>query len=183
MVSEATADDEFRGVIRDALASEPGATLTQVQTRLRARLGRPLEPEEVRRLQGIYTDEGYAAGAATVVSDREERAATLASLSHARPNLKELTGLAAGVVPFFLHFQSGTVPRTGGLAPSSYFDLIAILGGIVALFSGIGAATLLERGPQRPAHLGLVAVILVLGAYQLLVGLGLLHKIGLFPYS
>ena len=183
MVSEAMADDEFRGVIRDTLASEPGATLTQVQTKLRARLGRPLEPEEVRRLQGIYTDEGYAVAAATVVSDREAHAATLASLSHARPSLKELTGLVAGVVPFFVHFQSGAGSRPGGLAPSSYFDLIAILGGIIALFSGIGAATMLERGPQRPAHLGVVAAILVLGAYQLLVGLGLLHKMGLFPYS
>jgi hypothetical protein len=178
MVSEATADDKLRAVIRDTLASEPGSTLTQVQTRLHARLGRPLEPEEIKRLHDIYADEGYAAGAASIVSDREERATTLASLSHTRPNLKELVGLAAGILPFFLKFQSGAGARPG--AATSYFDLIAIIGGIVALFSGLGAAFLLERGPQRRAHLGLVVVILVLGVYQLLVGLGLLHKLGLF---
>lgn len=183
MVSEAIADDDIRGVIRDTLGNEPGATLTQVQTRLRARLGRALEPEEAQRLSDVYADEGYAAGAATVMSDRQARAATLASLSHARPNAKELIGLVAGLVPFILHFQSGTVSRSGATVTSSYFDLVAILGGIVALFSVIGAIMLLERGPQRPAHLGLLGVILVLGVYQLLAGLGLLHKLGIFQYS
>ena len=180
MASAETADDELRTVIRDTLGGDTGATLTQVQTRLRARLGRSLEPGELRRLHDIYADEGYAAGAATVVSDREERAATLASLPHARPNLKELTGLAAGILPFFLHFQSGAGTRPG--VATSYFDLIAILGGIVALFSGIGAATLLEKGPQRTAHLGLVVMILMLGVYQLATGLGLLHRLGLYQY-
>src|SRR5437868_9393274 len=106
MVSGAIADDEFRGVIRDTLGVEAGATLVQVQTKLRARLGCALEPEEIERLRAIYTEEGYAAGAATVVSGREAQAATLASLSHARPNMKELNGLVASIVPFFLHFHS-----------------------------------------------------------------------------
>jgi len=181
MASTGTADDELRTVIRDTLGGDSGATLTQVQTRLRARLGRSLEPEEVQRLHDIYADEGYAAGAATVVSDREERATTSASLSHARPNAKELTGLVAGILPFFLHFQSGT-PARPGVAPS-YFDLIAILGSIIAFFSAFGAVILLEKGPQRPVHLGLVAVIVILGIYQLLVGLGLLHRLGLFQYT
>ncbi len=183
MIAEPIPDGDLRSAITDALSAEPGATLTQVQNKLRVRIGRPLEPEEVQRLHDIYSEEGFAASAGSIVANREAKALSLASLSHARPHAKELIGLVAAILPFFVHFQSAGPTRPNAPPPTSFFDLVALVGGLVALFCGIGAVLVLEKGPQRPFHLGIGVVLLVLGAYQLMLGLGLLHKLGLIPYA
>ncbi len=183
MTSEPIADDELRAVVVDTLKSEPGATLAQIQTRLRARIGRTLESEESQRLNEIYRDEGYAAAASTVVSDKAAHTATAASLSHARPNVGEITALIAAIVPFFVPaFQSGA-SRSGVGAGSSYFNLIALAGGVIALIAGAGAIPMLSKGPQRPFHLALIGLVLVLGLYQVILGVGLLHRFGVYQVA
>src|SRR5690242_5189624 len=106
-------DEELRAVVVDSLRTQPGATLTQIETRLHARTGRPLEQAELQRLDQIYHDEGYAAGASASLSDDATRAATSANLMHARPTGKEIVDLIAAIVPLFFHFQSSTGARVG----------------------------------------------------------------------
>jgi hypothetical protein len=175
-------EDVLRAAIVDSLRAKPGATLTEVQSRLHARIGRPLETEELERLQQMYRDEGYAAGASASVSADATKASTQANLQHARPTVKEIVGVIAAVLPLFFHFQSGTGARIGGVA-TTYFDLVALVGGIVALIAGVGTAVTLEKGPQRVFHLSLVVIMLGLGLYQVLLGVGLLHRFGIFHYS
>jgi len=170
-------DDEMRALVVDTMNNHPDASLDVIQNRLRARTGRQLESTEIARLQQIYSGEGFAAGASVAASSRAAQVATLESLSHSRPNAKELIGLFAGIAPMFIHLQANT-PKAG--ATATYFDLIALVGGIVALIAGGSAYFLLQSGPQRRFHVGVVALILMLGIYQLALGLGLLHRVGIY---
>jgi len=187
-VSEATqvrdpiTDDAIRAAIADSLKSDRGATFAQVQSRLRVHVGRAIEPAEVVRLEAIYRDEGYAASAAALVSEEVSRVNTQASLSHARPTVREILGLICGIAPFFIHLQTDVIPK-GAKVATSYFDLVGIAGGLVAICLGIGVAASIPEGQQRTIHLGLGGVILLLGVFQLLLGTGLLHQVGIFKFA
>jgi len=179
MESQHLTDDDLRTLIGSTLATEPEATVDRVAARMRVRLGHPLTDEELQRLRAIYSD-GYAAGVARIGAEREAQARREASFSRSRPTALEITGLIAAMVPLFVHVQSTTVSK-GNVA--SYLDLIAILGGIVALIAGFTAYGRMPHGAQRMFHIGLVGVVLLLGLYQSLLGLGLLHKAGIYTIS
>src|SRR5689334_6069813 len=111
MASSIPADNDLRALVKDTLESQPEASFESVQNRLRAREGRVLETAEVERLHSIYFGEGFADSASTAASDRAARSASLASLAHARPNVKEITGLFAAIAPLFIHFQSNIAAK------------------------------------------------------------------------
>jgi len=179
MIQDTITDEALRAVVVRTLQVNPTASFGEIQDRLRVRSGRVLDPVEIQRLQQIFHDEGYEAGAVGLASSNAKDLATSESLSHARPTVKELGGLASGIVPFFIHFQSAAPAKIGGAA-ATYFDLVALSGGIIALIFGLGAASMVKRTPQQPFHIALTAAVVLLGAYQVLLGLGLLHRMGIF---
>ena len=183
MISDRLADDDLRALVIDTLNTDPGAGLDRIMNRLRSRTGRPLENAEAQRLEEIYRGEGFAAGASSINAKETARLISLASLSHARPNANEITGLVAGVLPLFVHIQSVNVSKTGGLAASSYFDVVALVGGVVAIIAGVSAVILIKSGPQRPFHIGVIGIVLLLGVYQALLGSGLLHRLGIYQFG
>jgi hypothetical protein len=182
--SEQTADGELRALVIDTLQSDPRASYDQIFTRLRARTGRVILGAESARLRTIYEVEGYAAGASQSRSGEAARVASLATFIHYRPNAKELMGLAAGLIPLLIHYPSITLPRSNAVgATASYFDFIALAGGVAALAAAFGAGSLATRAPQRLVHVAVTFAIALLGLYQVLLGLGLLHRIGVYHFS
>jgi len=172
-------DGDLQALVVDTMAKHPEENLEQVLTRLRVRMGRTVEDAEVDRLREIYQSEGASALSSGIADRAAARATSEASLSHFRPNANEITALVAVLLPFFVHLGSITVTKGGG---SSYFDLFATAAGAVAIGSSISAAILVQRSPQRILHFAIIGVLLVLGVYQLLMGLGLLHRFGMIQY-
>jgi hypothetical protein len=183
--SDQTADGELRDLVIHTLQHDPRASFEQIFTRLRARTGRTILAAESLRLRMIYEVEGYAAGASRSRSGEAARVASLATFVHYRPNAKELTGLAAGLIPFLIHYPSITLPRSTASvgATASYFDFVALAGGVAALAAAYGAGSLATRAAQRLVHVAVTVAIALLGLYQVLLGLGLLHRIGLYHFS
>jgi len=173
-------DSDLQSLVVDTMANHPEESLEQVLTRLRVRVGRPIEEAEVNRLREIYQQEGASALSSGIADRAAARATSDASLSHFRPNANEIVALVAAVLPFFVKLGSTSTTRGGA---ASYFDLFATAGGIIAIGSCISAILLVRGSPQRVVHYVLIGVIMALGVYQLLLGLGLLHRVGVIPMS
>jgi len=76
------------------------------------------------------------------------------------------------------------LPRSTAVGGSpSYFDFIALAGGIVALVAAFGAGSLATRGAQRTVHVGVTFAIVLLGLYQVVLRLGILHRVGVYHFS
>jgi hypothetical protein len=172
-------DSDLQALVVDTMANHPEESLEQVLIRLRVRMGRTIDDAEIERLRETYQREGAGILSAGIAATEAARVSDEASLSHFRPNANEITALVAAVLPFFVHVGSTTVKQN----VSSYFDLFATAAGLIAIGSGIGAFMLVRQATQRPLHFALIGVVVVLGVYQVLLGLGLLHRIGLIQYS
>src|SRR5438045_1139687 len=97
--SEPVPDTDLRALVIDTMQQDPEASFEQISTRLRARAGRVIPDIELQRLQTIYQGEGYAAQATTSRSGKAARVASLSTFKHYRPNVTEILGIAAGLVP------------------------------------------------------------------------------------
>jgi hypothetical protein len=176
-------DDDLRSVAITALNGEPDATFDRVHAHLRSREGRALTSSETERLREAYQTE-----LANPTGAHRIGAVEAAQIEADRPfalRRTEMGGLAAGIIPLFFHLQtttpSTTARVTGEVVRGGVYDLAAMVGGFIALALGISAARQATKSTtQRSKHLALAAVVLLLGLYQTLLGLGLLHKIGLF---
>ncbi len=90
-------------------------------------------------------------------------------------------GIVAGLVPFVFSVSGvATVTDPGGRGQScTYTDFIALLGGVIAVLTA-GATIVTRRGSwatgliSTPLRCGLGAVILALGAFHVLRGLGII---------
>jgi hypothetical protein len=140
----------------------------------------------MERLRAVYeTELAHPTGAHRV------GAAEAAAIEANQPFVfrrTELLGGAAGVIPLFFHLQTvtpGTVDRaTGALVGGGVYDLAAMVGGFLALMLAIVAARQATASPiQRGKHLAVAGLIGLLGLYQSLLGLGLLHQLGVFRAS
>lgn len=84
----------------------------------------------------------------------------------------EVAGILAALLPFVCHMSSTST--VNGVV-TSYFDIVGVIGGIVAIAVALLLASrhwpLLEKGI---ATIALCAGMLVIGAYQLLHGAGIL---------
>ena len=84
----------------------------------------------------------------------------------------EVAGILAALLPFVCHMSS--VTRINGVV-TSYFDLVGVIGGIVAIAVAIMLVS--RHWPVLKMGLAYVALclgILVIGVYQLLHGAGIL---------
>jgi hypothetical protein len=176
-------DDELRTLVIAALDSEPDASFDRVWAHLRVREGRTLDTVETDRLRAVYENElAHPTGAHRIGAIE---AAEIASQQPFAVRRTEIVGLAAGLVPLVIHLPSttpATVSRTtGAVVAGGVYDLAAMAGGFVAVILGVVAARqALHDVSRRPIHLALAGVILLLGVYQSLLGLGLLHQLGLY---
>jgi hypothetical protein len=85
-----------------------------------------------------------------------------------------VAGLVAGLVPFVLSASSShTVSVNGVVTVASYRDMVAIVGGAVAIICAL-IALVATRKSQIGSRYAFPALVLVLGAYQLPRGFGLL---------
>jgi hypothetical protein len=177
---DSVTDSDLHALVVDTMANHPEESLEQVLTRLRVRMGRTIEDAEVDRLREFYQQEGASALSSGIADRAAARATSEASLSHFRPNANEIVALVAGVLPFFVHLGAMSTTRGGA---ASYFDLFATAAGLIAIGASIGAILLVQRSPQRNLHFAFIGVLMVLGVYQTLLGLGLLHRFGVIPTS
>ncbi len=176
-------DDALRDLVVGTLDREPDADFERVHAHLRAMEGRALAASETERLRGVYQAElAHPTGAHRI------GAVEAAKIEADRPfalRRTEIVGLAAGIIPLFFHLQT-TTPQTvarvtGEVTKGGTYDLVAMVGGFIAIALGISAARQAgHSSTQRVKHFALSAIILLLGLYQALLGLGLLHKIGLY---
>ena len=88
-----------------------------------------------------------------------------------------IIGYIAGLVPFFFFCGAWSVERKNGVVvSSSYFDVVALLGGLIALASVI-VTFAVESFPDDPsrkrAWLLLSAGLIVLGGLQLARAFGI----------
>jgi hypothetical protein len=87
----------------------------------------------------------------------------------------DIIGLVAGILPFFL-FIGGSTTRTvnGQVVSQSSLNLVALIGGAIAIIMAvIGFRTMSEREGNRSIYLALFVVLALLGAYQVVRGIGL----------
>src|SRR3954453_8867678 len=88
-------DGDLQSLVVDTMANHPEESLEQVLTRLRVRVGRPIEEAEVDRLREFYQQEGASALSSGIAERAAAQATSDASLSHFRPNANEITALVA----------------------------------------------------------------------------------------
>jgi hypothetical protein len=183
MATDELTEADLRTLVISTLDREPDATFDRVHAYLRTREGRALESSETDRLHDAYDAEvAHPTGTHRVGA---EEAAAIAMNQPFRPRGTEIAGLVAGLIPFIFHLPTtspGTTSRTTGatVAGGSY-DPVAMVGGFVAIILGlIAARQASRRGSRWIVHLAIAGVIVLLGVYQSLLGLGVLHQLGLF---
>jgi hypothetical protein len=176
-------DEDLRSLVVETLNREPDANFEQVHAHLRSRAGRSISAVETERLKAAYQNElDHPTGAHRIGA--AEASQIEANLPF-RLRRTEIAGVLIGVVPFFLHLQTttpDTVTRgTGEVVKGGVYDAVAMLGGFIALIIGFAAARQAASSPtQRAKHFALAGMIVLLALYQSALGLGLLHKVGLF---
>jgi hypothetical protein len=183
MQRDQLADSEVRGLVIGVLDREPDATFPRVLAHLRAREGRSLDDAETEHLREAYDAELANPTGAHRIGASE--AAQIAAHQPFALRKTEIAGLVVGLIPLIIHLPTttpSTVARgTGQTVAGSSYDFVAMLGGFVAIALGLIAFRLaLHDLSQRTAHFALAAVIVLLGVYQSLFGLGILHQLGLF---
>jgi hypothetical protein len=183
MASDQLTDINLRALVITTLDNEPDASFARVRAHLHSREGRTLDSTETDRLRAAYDTELANPTGAHRVGAAE--AAEIVTNQPFALRKTEMVGLAFGLIPLVFHLQAttpGTAARGASAAVAGgVYDLAAITGGFLAVILGACAARQAFRyANRRPIHIALVALILLLGCYQSLLGLGILHQMGLF---
>ncbi|MGD9099486.1 MAG: hypothetical protein PVF45_03330 [Anaerolineae bacterium] len=88
----------------------------------------------------------------------------------------DIIGLLAGIIPFFFSCSSSSSRTVNGrVVESSYFDLVAVVGGAIAALMALGILTQLSTtaSEDRGKRIVLLVVMLALGGFQVLRGFGM----------
>jgi hypothetical protein len=175
-------DSDLRSLVVTTLDREPDATFQRVHAHLRALAGRTLENAETEGLQAAYEAE-----LANPTGAHRIGAAEAAILEAHQPftlRWTEKAGPIFGLLPFVFHLQTvtpSTTTKAGAVVAGGVYDFVAMMGGFIAVILGLAAfRQAMNSRTQRPLHFALAVVIVLLGLYQSLLGVGLLHRIGLF---
>lgn len=89
----------------------------------------------------------------------------------------EILGLVAGIIPFFLFIGSTSSNSVNGqVVSSSSFNLVAIVGGAIALLLAFNGLRELsdQTANSRLVHIGLAVALVLLGAFQIMRGIGMI---------
>jgi hypothetical protein len=185
MQPERISDESMRTFMHETLMQNPEASQAQVMGRWRVIHGRSSSPDEEAVLSNLY--EGEATSARAELAERRAGAGIDAPTTF-RVTKQEIFGLVAVLLPFVLAVESSTVFRQGGVVTGgTYFSLGGLIGGLVAIGLAIAIAKAVLRGPGRDGsqivHGAIAGVILLLGVYHVLHGLGVLHTLGILKFS
>jgi hypothetical protein len=183
MQAPSMADNELRTLVIHTLDHDPDASFEQVLAHLRSQQGRPLDVAETDRLREAYDAEIANPTGAHRIGAQE--AAQIAAHQPFAIRRTEIAGLAFGLIPLVFHLQTTTpavtARGTGAVTPGGVYDLVAMLGGFIAVILGlIAVRQAVNHVSQRVLHLALAFAITGLGVYQSLLGLGILHQLGIF---
>lgn len=176
-------DSQLRALVVTTLDREPDASFEQVHAHLRSQEGRTLDSSETEQLRNAYQEELANPTGAHRIGATE--AAEIVANQPFRLRRTEMAGLAFGLIPLVFRLQTttpATVTRgTGAVVAGGVYDLAAIGGGFLAVILGVSAARQAANDlSRRMSHLAVAGLILLLGVYQSLLGLGILHRIGVF---
>ncbi len=83
-----------------------------------------------------------------------------------------LTGLIGGVLPFFISMAEVNTTTVNGQSTTEYFDIVAVVGGGLALAAGLFALKGALQASKHASRWGTPAAVAALGVYQLLRGFG-----------
>lgn len=121
---------------------------------------------EVAESELFMSDKGEVCGACNLDDEISGSASLLSPVT--------IVAVIAGILPFFLSMSSSSSTTFNGeVVESSYFDIVAVGGGAVALLAGILAAVSAKKAGSGDSKGLVVAVLIVcLGLYQLLRGTG-----------
>jgi hypothetical protein len=178
MKAERTTEELMQSFVAQALVQDPEASAGRIAVRWRSLQGEVVSAENLDLLTQEYERQAPAAHEANA----EQRAAQDRIESPPfRVTKLEIAGLVAGVLPFLLTVESINV------AGRSYFSLGGLIGGVLA----IGLALTIVRFATKAAsavrvkisHAALGGIILLLGAYHVLHGIGVLHNLGVYRFS
>ena len=185
MVNDVWTDSKLRALVVATLDRDPDATFEQVHAHLRSAEGRALDNSETERLRGAYEME-----IANPTGTHRIGVAEAAQIAADQPfalRRSEIIGFVIGLIPFVPFFQLQTTTPdtvqkgTGAVIRGGVYDLVAMLAGFVVVVIGIAAARqAADNISRRLMHFAVAGLVLLLGLYQSLLGLGILHQIGVF---
>lgn len=183
MSNDRLSDAALRTLVVTTLDKEPDASFERVHAHLRSIEGRTLDSSETEQLRDAYQAE--LANPTGVHRIGAIEAAKITADLPFRPHLTEMIGLAFGLIPLVFHLPTTTpatvTKGTGAVVAGGVYDLAAIGGGFLAVILGVYAARRAANDlSRRLIHVAVAGLILLLGAYQSLFGLGILHRIGVF---
>lgn len=179
--------DQMKALVIGTLDREPDATFDRVHAHLRSFEGRPLSTAETEQLRQLYQAELANPTGTHRVGAVEAHQIEAHLPFRLRPY--EIGAFIAGVIPFFYHLETTTPPTVSKVtkletAPGGFYDLAAAVGGLLALmFCFYAFRQALESSTRRAIHFTLVGLLVLVGAYQTLFGLGVLHRYGLIGGS
>ena len=167
----------MRSFVAAALVQNPEASSKDIAVRWRSRRGETINAEELDLLSEVYERQAPAAHDANAgVREAQQRIDS----PPFQVTKSEIAGLVAGFVPFVLPVESiNAISR-------SYFSVSGVIGGIIAIALAIAVVQFAIRGGStarvKVAHGVLGGVILLLGAYHVFHGLGVLHTVGMYRF-
>jgi hypothetical protein len=177
MKTEPATEEQMRSFVAGALAQDPEASSGHIAVRWRSLQGEVVSPEDLALLAQVYEIQAPVAHEANV-----GRRATQDRIDSPpfRVTKQEIAGLVAILLPFAFPVESVNV------AGRSYFSLGGVLGGLLAIGLALSILQFAMRTGSafqvKLGHAALGGFILLLGAYHLLHGLGVLHTLGIFRF-
>lgn len=96
------------------------------------------------------------------------------------PDRSEIAAFVIGVVPFVCNFSTSTTTTVNGRVTSHQeTDFIALAAGALVVLLAVGSFRLLGRTPNedRIKRYGIIAVLIALGVFQVLRGLGVFTSV------
>jgi hypothetical protein len=175
--SAGTTAEWMRTFVASALVQNPEASSKQIAVRWRSLRGETISDEDLDLLAQEYDRQAPAAHEANA---GRRAAQDRIDSPPFRVTKQEIAGLVAGLLPFLLPVESINA------AGRSYFSLGGVIGGVVAMVLAfaivrfaIGSASTIR---VKMAHAALGGIVLVLGVYHVLHGVGVLHNLGMYKF-
>jgi hypothetical protein len=93
------------------------------------------------------------------------------------PSRNEIIAAIAGIVPFFVSISSSSTQTVNGeVVSQSYFDIVDVVGGLIAIVATITVFRMLGKTDpdDRVKRIAAIVVLLLLGVYQVAHGIGII---------
>ena len=172
-----TTDESMRNFVAEALAQDPEASSGDIAVRWRSRQGEAVSAHDLELLTQEYNRQAPAAHEGN--AGRRAAQARIDSPPF-RVTKREIAGLVAVLLPFVLPVE------TINAAARTYFSFGGVIGGIVGIGLALAILQFAIRSESavgvKMGHAALGVIVLLLGAYHLLHGFGVLHTLGVYRF-